>query len=276
MGAGVEPGEAAVEHGHLEAALLEVAAVEVGDLELAADARPQIGGELADVRAVEVEPRHCEGALGPCRLLLDRECAPVAVELDDAVALRVAHPVAEDPGAVLDGRAVLEHCRQAGAVEDVIAEHETRGPARQELAAEEEGLGEALGPRLLAVGETHAEAAAVAEKLAVGRQVAGRGDDEHLADAGEHQQAQGVIDHGLVVDRQQLLADDHGHRVEAGARAAREDDALHGPTLIAGTISQGLRRPPTRRQARSRGREHGGGGARTYRWRLRCGPSSCG
>ena len=34
-----------------------------------------------------------------------------------------------------------------------------------------------------------------------------RGDDQDLADAGEHQRRQRIIDHRLVVDRQQLLAD---------------------------------------------------------------------
>ena len=55
----------------------------------------------------------------------------------------------------------------------------------------------------------------------------GRRDDQDLADARQHQDAERVVDHRLVVDRQQLLADDPGQRVEPRARAAGQDDPLH-------------------------------------------------
>src|SRR5690606_38054678 len=51
-------------------------------------------------------------------------------------------------------------------------------------------------------------------------------DDQHLADPRQHQHAERVVDHRLVVDRQQLLADGPGDRIQARARAASEDDAL--------------------------------------------------
>jgi hypothetical protein len=113
-------------------------------------------------------------------------------------------------------------------VEDVVAEDQARGLPGDEVAAEDEGLGEPVGARLLAVVEAHAEAAAVSEQVAVGWQVARRRDDEHLADAGQHEQAQRVVDHRLVVHRQQLLADHPRHRVESGAGAPGENDPLHG------------------------------------------------
>ena len=53
-------------------------------------------------------------------------------------------------------------------------------------------------------------------------------DQQELADARQHQRRQRVVDHRLVVNRQQLLADGHGHRVQACARAPGEDDAFPG------------------------------------------------
>ena len=73
--------------------------------------------------------------------------------------------------------------------------------------------------------------AAVAKQLSEQRVVARRGDDQDLADAGHHQRRQRVVDHRLVVHRQQLLADRDGDRVQAGAGAAGEDDAFHKVTL---------------------------------------------
>jgi len=58
------------------------------------------------------------------------------------------------------------------------------------------------------------------------RRVLRRADDEHLADTRDHQRAQWVIHHRLVVDRQQLLADGKGSRVQAGAGAAGENNAF--------------------------------------------------
>ena len=69
--------------------------------------------------------------------------------------------------------------------------------------------------------------AAVAEQALELRRVLRRGDDQDVANAGQHQDAERIIDHRLVVDRQQLLRDRDGDRMQARTRAAGEDDALH-------------------------------------------------
>jgi len=53
------------------------------------------------------------------------------------------------------------------------------------------------------------------------------GDDEHLAQSGQHEQAERVVNHRLVISRQQLFADGQGKRVQSGARTAGEDEASH-------------------------------------------------
>jgi len=52
------------------------------------------------------------------------------------------------------------------AVEEVVAEDEDRRVVADELRADVEGLGQALGPRLLGIGEAQAELLAVAEEPA--------------------------------------------------------------------------------------------------------------
>src|SRR6185295_101843 len=59
------------------------------------------------------------------------------------------------------------------------------------------------------------------------RAVARRADQENVLDSPEHQRAQGVVDHRLVVDREQLLAHGARHRIEARSCAAGKDDAFH-------------------------------------------------
>src|SRR5215212_2323722 len=56
-----------------------------------------------------------------------------------------------------------------------------------------------------------------------------RGDDLDVADARHHQRRQRIVDHRLVVNGQQLLADAHGDRIQPRSRSAGQDDAPHQP-----------------------------------------------
>ena len=228
-GAGVQPRVAAAQGDDGERPLLQVHLVERGDLQLAA------GGGLDPVRLgghvarVEVQAGDGVGALGLGGLLLDGDGPALAVELHDAEALGVVHVVAEDRGP--PGLGVLHGARQVAAetvaVEDVVAEHQGARLAGDEVLADGEGLRQAVGARLLGVGQVHAVARAVPEQALEVGQVRRRGDDQDVPDARQHEGGQRVVDHGLVVDRQQLLGGHERERVQARARPAGEDDAFH-------------------------------------------------
>ena len=228
-GAGVQPRVAAAEGHHGQRPLLQVHPVEVGDLQLAAGRGLDLAGLGGHVARVEVQAGDGVGALGALGLLLDGDGPPLAVELHDAEALGVVHVVAEDRGAarlgVLDG--ARQVARQAVAVEDVVAEHQGARLAGDELLADGEGLGQAVGRGLLGVGQVDAVARAVPEQALEVGQVRRRGDDQDVPDARQHEGAKRVVDHGLVVDRQQLLGGHERERVQAGAGPAGEDDAFH-------------------------------------------------
>ena len=228
-GAGVEPRVAAAEGHHGQGPLLQVHLVERGDLQLAAGRGldpMRLGGHVA---RVEVQAGDGVAGLGLGGLLLDGDGTALAIELHDAEALGVVHMVAEDRGAarlgVLD--CARQVARQAVAVEDVVAEHEGARLAVDEFLADGEGLRQAVGARLLGVGEVHAVARAVPEQALEVGEVRRRGDDEDVTDARQHEGGQRVVDHGLVVDRQQLLGGHERERVQARAGPAGEDDALH-------------------------------------------------
>ena len=228
-GAGVQPRVAAAEGDHGQRPLLQVHLVERGDLELAAGRRlhpMRLGGHVA---RVEVQAGDRVGALGLGGLLLDGDGTALPVELHDAEALGVVHVVAEDRGAarlgVLDG--ARQVAGQAVAVEDVVAEHQGARLAADEVLADGEGLRQAVRRGLLRVGEVHAVARAVPEQALEVGQVGRRGDDQDVPDARQHEGGQRVVDHGLVVDRQQLLGGHERERVQARAGPAGEDDAFH-------------------------------------------------
>lgn len=228
-GAGVQPRVAAAEGDHGQRPLLQVHLVERGDLELAAGRglHPMcLGGHVA---RVEVQAGDGVGALGALGLLLDGDGPPLAVELHDAEALGVVHVVAEDRGparlGVLDG--ARQVARQAVAVEDVVAEDEGARLAGDEILADGERLRQAVRRGLLGVGQVHTVARAVPEQALEVGEVGRGGDDQDVPDARQHEGAERVVDHGLVVDRKQLLGGHERERVQARAGPAGEDDAFH-------------------------------------------------
>ena len=229
-GAGVQPRVAAAERHHGEQPVLQVHAVEVGDLELAAGGGDDPLGAPAHVAGVEVQAGDGVAGLRVLGLLLDGDGVEVGVELHHAEALGVVDVVAEHGGqAALRGvlHRAAQVADQAVAVEDVVPEDERAGLAGGEPLADHERLGQAVRAGLHGVGQVHAVVRPVAQKALEVRQV-GRGrDDQDVADAGHHKDGQRVVDHRLVVYRQQLLGCDGGERVEARSAAAREDDALH-------------------------------------------------
>jgi hypothetical protein len=125
--AGVQPGIAAAHDLDLELALLQVACVDLGDLELAARAGLDVGGDVAHLRVVEVQARDCVVALGLARLFLDADGTPLAVELDDAIAFRVVHVVGEDRGPAVAPVCAAQQRLEVVAVEDVVAQHQRAG-----------------------------------------------------------------------------------------------------------------------------------------------------
>jgi len=112
------------------------------------------------------------------------------------------------------------------AVEDVVTQHQAARLAGHEIAADQVGLRQPVRARLHGVLDVHAPLRTVAQQLLEQRLFVRGVDDQHFADARQHQHAERVIDHRLVVHRQQLLADALGDRIEPGAGTAGEDDAL--------------------------------------------------
>lgn len=187
VGAGVEPRIAAPHALDGERAGVEIEAVEVGDLELAARRGAQRAGVLDDARVVVIEPRHRVAGAWRGRLLLERQGPAAGVELDDAVPLGVADMVGEDRGARGPRPDPGQQFGHRVAEEDVVAENQRGRRVADEIGAEDERLGEPVGAGLLDIGQGHAPLAAIAHQRLEARQVGRRRDDQHVAHAAPHQ-----------------------------------------------------------------------------------------
>jgi len=206
--------------------LFQVRAVHVGDLQLSSRGGLQLAGDVDHVVVVEVQPGHRVTASRLRRLLLQRDRAAIRVELDDAVRAGLGHVIGEHDRAV--GVAVPgELGAQTGAVEDVVAENQRGGVVADVLRTDLERLCQPLRPRLLRVGDAQPELGPVPEKRLERRLIGRRGDHQDVGDPSQHQRGERVVDHRLVVDRHQLLADRDRQRVQPRPGATSENDSLH-------------------------------------------------
>ena len=164
------------------------------------------------------------------RLFLHAQDFAVGVELDDAKALRVRYVVAEHGAAALGlgvGGSGLQDLGEAVAVEDVVAQDHGAAVVADELFAQNKGLCQTIGRGLDLILQMDAVLAAIAQqRLETGR-VSGGGDDQDILNARQHEGGQRIVDHGLIVDRQQLLAGDHRQRIKPGAGTAGQNNAFH-------------------------------------------------
>ena len=111
-------------------------------------------------------------------------------------------------------------------IEDVVAQHQCTGGTVQKGFANQKCLCQTVRAGLYGVFQRQPPLTAIAQQLFKTRRVLRRADDQNLANTRQHQRAQRVINHGLVIHRQQLLADRQGCGMQARARAACQNNAF--------------------------------------------------
>ena len=85
------------------------------------------------------------------------------------------------------------------------------------LPADEQGVGNAPGHRLLRVGDLQPVLAAVTQQGTEGVRLPGGDDDHNIGDPRLHQNGNGIVDQRFIIDGQERLAHRLGHGIEAGA-----------------------------------------------------------
>src|SRR5882672_7903366 len=217
--AGVEPGIAAAQFLDGEASVLQVMRIDVGDLEFTARRARYLGGDVANIRIVEIEAGHRPVRLGLLRLLEDADRLAVRIEFDHAVGSGIGHPIGVDHRAA-SRRTALGHRRQRIAVEKIVAQDQADPVRAHEAAPDQEHFGDAAGLGLHRITDLEAPLPAIAEQAAIGLLVVWIDYQQDLATARQHQRAERVVDHRLVVDRQELLVGRPRHRVKPRTAAA--------------------------------------------------------
>ena len=112
------------------------------------------------------------------------------------------------------------------AVKEVVSQHQGNRVTIEEISPNQKSLRQAIGAGLHGITDGHPPGTAISQQALKGLLVMGRGDDQHLTNPSQHQGAERIVNHRLVVHRHQLLADRRSKRSQASAAATRQDDAL--------------------------------------------------
>ena len=118
-------------------------------------------------------------------------------------------------------------------IKDIVAERQRARVAPDEFPADQEGLGQPVRARLHGVVQRYSPLAAIAQEPVKIGALLRRGDHQDVTDSRQHQDAQWVVDHRLVVDGQELFAHRCCHGIKPCAFSPGEDDTFvfHRPSL---------------------------------------------
>src|SRR5271165_5335451 len=216
--AGVKPGESSAEDFNPELLALEINPIDIGDLQFTAGRGSHCSGDIKDLIIIEVQPGYRVVRSRTSRFFLDRKNVAFDIELDNAIALGILDRIGEDRCSVGLVARALQHPLESLAVEDVISQDQGDVVHTDELPANEKCLGQSTGTRLHGVPDGKADLSSIPQDPLKILDVVWRGYQENLADAGKHQRREGIVNHRLVVDGQQLLADRPGNRIEPRSR----------------------------------------------------------
>ena len=236
----VEPGEPAAQQFHAQIAAFQVAFVDGGDLQFTPGARLDVRSDADDIAVVEVQARHRPVRARARRFFLDGGCPAGLVEGNYAIALGIANLVAEDRSSVLLRCGPVQLLGQAVPIKDVVAKRQGARIVPDKFPADQECLGQPVGAWLLGVAQRETPAAAIAEEsLEVGAR-SRRGDHQDVRIPASIRTLSGVVDHGLIVDGQELLAYRARHGIEPCAFSSGEDDALYFIGPPSGRVPQSV------------------------------------
>ena len=226
MRAGIEPGIAPPHTLDRQRTEIKITPVEVGDLQLAASRGREFPGMLHGMVVVKIEAGYCEVGFWRSRLFFEADCPAADIEFHDAVPLGVVHVVGEDRRPIHMRIGCSENFGKGMSVENIVAQHQGCRRVPEKVCTDDEGLGEAVGRRLLGIPDMQPPLGSIAEQgFEQGHVVRGR-DDENVPKSGQHQRSQRVVDQRFVEHGQELLGYGSGRRIQSGSRAARQNDAF--------------------------------------------------
>ena len=137
----------------MQTACIEVAPIDIGDFQLATMRGPNLTGITHNIVVIEIKTSDGPIRTGYLRLFLDRGRLIGSVEGNHAIPFRIGHFVNKDRRALPALRRAAEQFGKRVAVKNVVAENQGAAVVADKVAADDECLCQAFGPRLRGVAD---------------------------------------------------------------------------------------------------------------------------
>ena len=148
------------------------------------------------------------------------------IELHHTITFGVLHVVGKHGSTIGLLGGMAQQCVEVVTVVDIVTKDQCRRRIADEFAADDESLRQTIRRRLYRIAQLQPPLAAIAEQIAETRRILRRRDQQNFRDTSQHQHRQRMVDHGLVINRQQLLGHAHGDRIQTGARTTGKNNAF--------------------------------------------------
>src|SRR5580704_7164081 len=227
VSASVEPRITASKLDELQLFEAQIVPVYIADLEFTPGRRAQGGCYFEHGVVIKIESGDRPVGQELAGLLDNISGLVGIVEFEHGVTVGLADMMSEYGRALHSPGGFGEFGAQPVPVEQIIAENKRDAVRANELTPKNESMSKADGLILRQIIEPDAPCRPIAEKPLIERQMLGCRYQQQVADSGQHENRQRIINHRFIVDRHQLFVDGQRRRVKPGAGAAREYDALH-------------------------------------------------
>ena len=210
MGTGIQPAEPSTEQLHREFTLAQIMQIHIGYFQLTPGRWSYGLSHRHHILVIKIETGHRIAGFWITWFFLNTNHLVLAIKLHNAITLRVTNQVAKNNAAILQFTATPHDLAKIMAKKDVISQHQANRVVSNKLFPNNKCLGQSFWPWLFRIPERKSQFRSITQKLLKAGEIVRGGNDENFPDAGKHQDGKRIVDHGFVVDRNQLLAEHPG------------------------------------------------------------------
>ena len=163
---------------------------------------------------IKIQARNSVIRLRLCRFFFNRNGFALFIEFNDAEPFRIIDIIAKYRSPFRISCSLLQMTGQPSTVENIIAQnHSTRFPGN-EFFTENKGLSQSIWRRLHLITQMDTITGPISQEPFKIRQIRRRRNNQNIPNPSQHQRRQRIINHGLIIHRQQLLRRHHRQRIQ--------------------------------------------------------------
>ena len=197
----VQPSESLTQQLNIQGAILQINAIQIGNLQFTTRRRFQVLCKLDHTVIIEVQASHAIVALRMFWLFLDRNGLTVLVKLHNTKTLWIVHIVAKHRCA-LAVFCILDCCLQAllqtMTRKDVVAQHHSHRIVTDKVGTNDKCLCQSIRRGLYCIGQIHTKLVSITQQVLETRSILWCGNNQNVTDASVHQNGHRIINHRFI------------------------------------------------------------------------------